>query len=64
MWFKIRFGFLFFEHDVILGVGLGKYEISRMVEQERYGDSVKGLFETTSWYLDVSYMWLRVDMIQ
>lgn len=43
---KIRFSFI--EHDVMLSVGLREYEISRMVEQERYGVNVKGLFEMTS----------------
>jgi hypothetical protein len=43
---KIRFSC--FEYDVMLGVDLSEYEISRMVKQERYGISVKGLFEMTS----------------
>jgi hypothetical protein len=59
---KIRFSF--FEHGVVLGVGLRKYKIFRTVEQERNGVSVKGLFEMTSLYLDVNFMWLRLDMIQ
>ena len=42
---KIQFSF--FEYDVMLGVGLRKHEVSRIVEQERNRVSVKGLFEMT-----------------
>jgi hypothetical protein len=59
---QIRFSF--FERDVMLVVGLRNYEISRTVERQRNGVGVKGLFEVTSWYLDVNFMWLRIDMIQ
>jgi hypothetical protein len=48
MWIMSRFYFFFFENDVMLGVGLRKYEISRMVEQERNWVSVKDLFEMTN----------------
>jgi len=48
----------------MLVVGLPNYEISRTVERQRNGVGVKGLFEVTSWYLDVNFMWLRIDMIQ
>jgi len=64
IWFMTRFSFPFCEHDVMLRVGLRKYEIFRTVEQERNRVGVKGLFEMTSWYLDVSFMWLRIDTIQ
>jgi len=54
----------FCDHDVMPRVGLHKYEIFGMIEQERNRVGVKGLFEMTSWYLDVSCMWLRIDIIQ
>jgi len=64
----------FCEHDVMLRVGQRKYvmlrvgqrkyEIFRTLEQERNRVGVKGLFEMTSWYLDVSFMLLRIDMVQ
>jgi hypothetical protein len=53
-----------FENGVVLGFGLRKYEISRTIEQERNGVSVRSLFEMTSWYMNMSFMWLRIDMIQ